>query len=82
MSLQHALFQHSLHLQGLLLLLEKNFRKKKKCLFSKFPGDPVVKNLPCNAEDTGLIPDKGTKPACHMPKPRSCVPQLRPTAAK
>ena len=21
-----------------------------------FPGDPVVKNLPCNAGDSGLIP--------------------------
>ena len=26
-----------------------------------FPGDPVVKNLPSNAEDAGLIPDQGTK---------------------
>ena len=47
---------------------EKLQGRKKKCLFSKFHGDPVVKNLPCNAEDTGLIPDKGTKPVCHMPK--------------
>ena len=67
MSPQHALFQHSLHSQGLLLPLEKNFREKK-FFFSKFPGDPVVKNLPCNAENTGLVPDKGTKPACHVPK--------------
>ena len=26
-----------------------------------FPGDPVVKNLPCNAGDVGSIPDRGTK---------------------
>ena len=68
MSPQHALFQHSLHSQGLLLPLEKNFRGEKKNVFSVSFGDPVVKNLPCNAEDTGLIPDKGTKPVCHMPK--------------
>ena len=26
-----------------------------------FPGGPVVKNLPSNAEDVGLIPGQGTK---------------------
>ena len=26
-----------------------------------FPGGPVVKNLPSNAGDAGLIPDRGTK---------------------
>ena len=26
-----------------------------------FPGGPVVKNLPSNAGDTGLIPGRGTK---------------------
>ena len=26
-----------------------------------FPGGPVVKNLPCNAGNTGLIPGWGTK---------------------
>ena len=26
-----------------------------------FPGDPVVKNLPCNARDSGLISGHGTK---------------------
>ena len=36
-----------------------------------FPGDPVVKNLPCNARDTVSIPGWGTKiphaaePTCH-----------------
>ena len=29
-----------------------------------FPGGPVVKNLPANAEDMGLIPDPGR---FHMP---------------
>ena len=24
-----------------------------------FPGGPLVKNLPCNAGDTGSIPDQG-----------------------
>ena len=26
-----------------------------------FPGGPMVKNLPCNAGDSGLIPGGGTK---------------------
>ena len=26
-----------------------------------FPGSPVVKNLPCFAEDAGSIPGRGTK---------------------
>ena len=26
-----------------------------------FPGGPVVKTLPCNAGDVGLIPGRGTK---------------------
>ena len=26
-----------------------------------FPGGPVVKNLPCNSGDTGLLPGQGTK---------------------
>ena len=31
------------------------------CWEGGFPGGPVVKNLPCNAGDTGLIPGWGTK---------------------
>ena len=27
----------------------------------QFPGGPVVKNLPCNAGDGGLIPGQGSK---------------------
>ena len=34
----------------------------KSC--SGFLGGPVVKNLPCNAEDTGSIPGLGRR---HMP---------------
>ena len=33
--------------------------KKKKC--RDFPGGPVVRNPPCNARDTGSIPDQKTK---------------------
>ena len=51
-----------------------------------FPGGPVVKTLPCNTGDMGLIPDQGTeipraveqlrpcttatKPMCSQPKPQ------------
>ena len=38
-----------------------NTAKIKKCLPWDFPGVPVVKNPPFNAEDTGSIPDRGTK---------------------
>ena len=41
-------------------------------LLGDFTGGPVVKNLPANAEDTGLIPGQGgftcqgaTKPMSH-----------------
>ena len=30
-------------------------------IFGDFPGGPVVKNLPSNAGDEGLIPGLGTK---------------------
>ena len=36
----------------------------KKNGFRDFPGGPAVRSLPCNAEDMGLIPGWGTKPAC------------------
>ena len=39
-----------------------------------FPGDSVIKNLPANARDTGLIPDLGRS---YMPwSNQACVPQL------
>ena len=45
-----------------------------------FPDDPVVENPPCNAGDTGSIPDLGRS---HMPPVnRAWVSQLlRPSAA-
>ena len=39
-----------------------------------FPGGPVIKNLPSNAGDVGLIPGRGTK----IPH---AVGQLSPRAA-
>ena len=61
-----------------------------------FPGGPVVKNPPCNAEDGGLIPGWGTKmprasgqlsPCAPTTEPyhhneRSRMMQLRPDTAK
>ena len=35
--------------------------KFKKGASGDFPGGPVVKNLPCNAGDMGLISGRGTK---------------------
>ena len=40
-----------------------------KILCRDFPGGPVVQNPPCNAKDTGLIPDLGR---LHMPVPHRC----------
>ena len=44
-----------------------------------FPSGPVVKNLPCNARDTSLIPGPGRS---HMPLSKeACMPQrLSPCA--
>lgn len=39
-----------------------------------FPGDPAVKNLPCNAGDGGSIPGRRTK------VPHASVEQLSPCA--
>ena len=42
------------------------YRKKiKRNYGSGFPGGPVVKNLPCNARDTGLTPGPGRS---HIPR--------------
>ena len=38
-----------------------SFKKNTKIGDWDFLGGPVVKNLPCNAEDTGSIPGWGTK---------------------
>ena len=41
--------------------IKKNSHKFSglKQLKPSFPGDPVVKNLPCLSGDTGSIPDPG-----------------------
>ena len=39
------------------LLGQRGFPIKKN--FQGFPGGSMLKNLPCNAEDMGLIPDLG-----------------------
>ena len=41
-----------------------SFKVADKMLDGDFPGGPVVENLPCNARDTGSIPDLGRS---HMP---------------
>ena len=42
-------------------LKEKIKEKDKEKWGGAFPGGPVVKNLPSNARDEGLIPGGGTK---------------------
>ena len=39
-------------------------KKKKNLPVLGYPGGPMVKNPPCNAEDTGLIPGPERS---HMP---------------
>ena len=60
-----------------LLKIKKNktYQKKRqtKHLCESFPGDSVVKNLPVNTGDTGLIPSPGRS---HMPR----MGQLSPRA--
>ena len=38
-----------------------NSWQNTRSVYRYFPGGPVVKNLPCSAGDTGLIPGWGTK---------------------
>ena len=38
-----------------------NRKLKNAEIYRNFPGDPVVKNQPCNSGDAGLIPVQGTK---------------------
>ena len=45
---------------------EKTKEKDKEKWGWAFPGGPVVKNLPSNAEDKGLIPGRGLR--SHKPK--------------
>ena len=51
---------------------------KHKTWYLDFPGDPVVKNPPCNPRDIGSIPGQETK----IPMPQSNMPQLSSNAAK
>ena len=46
---------------------------KRYIKFRNFPGGPVVKNLPYNAGDKGLIPGWGTKipHAAEPPRPET-----------
>ena len=46
----------------------------KKSVAGDFSGGPVVKNLPCNVRDTGLIPGQGTKIPHTMEQLSCCVP--------
>ena len=43
------------------------------------PGGPVVKNLPCNAEDTGLIPGWGAKILHAAEHQGPCITTTEPT---
>ena len=44
-----------------------------------FPGGSVVKNLPSNAGDMGLIPGQGTKIPCALEQLSSCAATKDPT---
>ena len=56
--------------------LEKsNFKKYSTGLF---PGCPVVKNLPSDAGDTGLIPGQGTKIPHSKEHLSLCVATIKP----
>ena len=46
-------------------LLSPSPEEARKRSYRDFPGGAVVKNLPANAEDTGLTPDPGRS---HMPQ--------------
>ena len=48
---------------GVILIVLKYLMLKRKSW--DFPGDPLVKNLPANAGDTGSIPGPGR---FHMPR--------------
>ena len=49
--------QFGVYWQVILCILTTDF----KIYMRNFPGGPVVKNPPCNAEDGGLILGRGTK---------------------
>ena len=61
----------------------------QKVAFGDFPGSPVLKNLPSNERDVGLIHGQGTKIPhasgqlnLHAPTTEFIMPQQRPKAAQ
>ena len=62
------------------------FISLQKSLWEDFPSGPVVKNLPCNAGDAGLIPVWGTEipQSAEQPSPSALEPALKdaPAATK
>ena len=57
LGLERALFSWSSHGHtsvGVCVLISSSYKDTRG-----FPGGSVVKNLPCSARDTGLIPDLG-----------------------
>ena len=47
-----------------------------------FPGGPVVKNLPADAQDVGLIPGQGTKFPYASGQLRSCAATSEPVSSR
>ena len=54
-------------------------RKKKITSTGDFPGGPMVKNLPSNAEDMGSIPGPGTKTPHASGQLSQCATTTEPT---
>ena len=54
------------------------WRTDLKTYVRDFPGGPVVKNPPCNAEDEGLIPGRRTKMPHASGQLSPCVPTTTP----
>ena len=53
-------------------------KHSRKYIQRDFPGGPVVKNLPCNAEDLGSIPGWGTKIPRAMELLNPCTATIDP----
>ena len=53
-----------------------------KRLVGGFPGGPVVRNLPCNAGDTGFIPGWGTKIPRATERLSSCATTTEPVYSR
>ena len=54
------------------IVAEKKLKKKK--VKEDFPGGPVIKHLPCNAGDVGLIPGWGTRIPHAVEQLSPCAP--------